>query len=164
MVKQMSCGIHGASPFLMWSQWKKHRAGQTYIRLSLPICCCWVRGRQSMRYMPYFLLSQSLPHSLKAVLMSSCCPCPFSVMFLTHSFFFSNSYFLFLLLSFMKQFPILLPFLTLGIQFYMHVHICTHTLCLYKENLNKIKHQSNKTKTYSSITGPKKFQQHRNIC
>lgn len=24
---------------------------------------------------------------------------------------------------------------------------------MYKENLNKIKHQSNKTKTYSSITG-----------
>lgn len=132
--------------------------------MSPPICCCQVlRWRHSTRYMPWFLPSQSHLHSLEAALISSCCPGPFSIMFLTHSFFFSNSYILFFFI-FMKQFPILLPFVTLGIQFYMHVHICTHTLCLYKENLNKIKHQSNKTKTYSSITGPKKFQQYHNIC
>lgn len=95
-VKQMFCGIHGVSLFPTWSQWKKHRAGQTYIRMSPPICCCQVlRWRHSTRYMPWFLPSQSHLHSLEAALISSCCPGPFSIMFLTHSFFFSNSYILF---------------------------------------------------------------------
>ena len=64
--------------------------------MSPPICCCQVlRWRHSTRYMPWFLPSQSHLHSLEAALISSCCPGPFSIMFLTHSFFFSNSYILF---------------------------------------------------------------------
>lgn len=75
----------------------------------------------------------SLPthsHSLDTATVSYCCPCPFSNVPCPLIFFFIK----------MKPSSIFLSFLTLDIQFYMHVHICIHRLCMYKENLNKIKH------------------------